>query len=398
MTPSRKLGELMADGSFRRKLLFLCASHTLLHVYTNLPLALLPVLIGEYGLSIFLASLIVAVPRVFSLIFSIPSGLLTDRLGHTKLISFSLFLNALAGSLIFLSPNVEVAVLGFSIIALASTFYHPPALSATSNISPSGFLSRALGFHGASGTFGISLGPITLGFILNWLEWRYIYLIWIVPIFLVATVALFVDIDEHLSEGFDHRRKKHLTTPLKDVLSVSFLSFLLLMLLSSAAGGTISTYFTTYLTENRGLDAGLASIIFGLSPLIGLTSVIIGGYAGDKLGWRRSLTLTISTVITALFFMFVSTSTAQTVLFYIVYGFFNIMTMPITTSLVAKITPQKSRGTAFSLQFIPESVIGIAMPVILGVLINLLEIGIIFPIAIILFVIVLFIAQILKVE
>jgi len=370
----------MTDGSFQRKLLFLCTSHTLLHVYTNLPLALLPVLIGEYGLSILLASLIVAIPRVFSLIFSIPSGLLTDRLGHTKLISFSLFLNVIAGSLIFLSPNVEVAVLGFSIIALASTFYHPPALSATSNISPSGFLSRALGF------------------ILNWLEWRYIYLIWIIPMFLVATVALFVDIDEHLSEGFDHRRKKHVTTPLKEVLSVSFLSFLLLMLFSSAAGGTISTYFTTYLTENRGLDAGLASIIFGLSPLIGLTSVIIGGYAGDKLGWRRSLTLTVSTVITALFLMFVSTSTTQTVLFYIVYGFFNIMTMPITTSLVAKITPQKSRGTAFSLQFIPESVIGIAMPVILGVLISLLEIGIIFPIAIIFFVIVLFITQILKIE
>ncbi len=388
----------MAEGKFQRKLLFLCGSHTLLHVYTNLPLALLPILIDEYGLSILLAGIVVSIPRAFSLVFSVPSGLLADRLGHTKLISFSLFLDVLAASLIFLFPNVEIDVLGFSLIALASTFYHPPALSATSNISPSDFLTRALGFHGASGTLGISLGPITLGFVLGWREWRYVYLIWIAPIFFIAAAGFFVNIDDHLNEGHDKRKKKRLTTPLKDVLSVNFLSFLLLMLFASAASGTISTYLTTYLTESKGLHASLASIVFGLSPLIGLASVIIGGYAGDKLGWRRSLTLAISTVTIALFLMFVSTSIMQTVLFYFVYGFFNIMTMPIMTSLVAKIIPQKSRGTAYSLQFIPESVIGIVLPIMLGVLINLFKIWIIFPIAIVFFIIVLIVTQTLEIQ
>ncbi|MFB0522326.1 MAG: MFS transporter [Candidatus Bathyarchaeia archaeon] len=388
----------MVKGNFQLNLLFLCASHTLLHVYTNLPLALLPILINEYELSILIASIIVSIPRAFSLVFSVPSGLLADRLGHTKLISFSLFLEVFAASLILLFPSVRTIVLCFSLTALASTFYHPPALSATSNISPSDFLSRGLGFHGASGTFGISLGPITLGLVLNWLEWRYVYLIWIAPIFVIAVTAFFVNIDEPLNGGHDERKGKSLTTPLKDVLSVTFLAFLLLMLFRNAAGGTISTYLTTFLTESKGLDASLASIIFGLSPLIGLASVIVGGYAGDKLGWKRSFTLIISTVTIALFCMFVSTSTIQTVLFYLVYGFFNIMTMPITTSLVAKIIPQKSRGTAYSLQFIPMSIVGIVMPIILGILINLLEIWKIFPIAIAFYIIVLVISQILKMQ
>ncbi len=389
-------GVFMIREDFKPRLLFLCASHTLLHVYTNLPLALLPILISEYGLSIVIASIIVSIPRVFSLVFSIPSGLLADRLGHTKLISFSLFLQVLAASLILLFPTVEAIVLCFSLTALASTFYHPPALSTTTNIIPSDFLSRGLGFHGASGTLGIALGPITLGLILSWFEWRYVYLIWAVPIFVIAVVALFVNMNESSPVEDSETKGKGLTTPLKDVLSVTFLSFLLLMLFRSAAGGTISTYLTTYLTESKGLDASLASIIFGLSPLIGLASVIIGGYAGDKFGWKRSLTLIISTVSVALFCMFVSTSTIQTVLFYLVYGFFNIMTMPITTSLVAKIIPPKSRGTAYSLQFIPMSIIGIVMPIMLGVLINLLEIWIIFPIAIVFYIIALVITQVLK--
>ncbi len=388
----------MEKTAFQLKLLFLCISHTLLHVYTNLPLALLPILIGEYELSIIQASIIVSIPQAVSLVFSVPSGLFADRLGHTKLISFSLFLNVLAVFLLFFIQDIEIVVLSFSLIALASTFYHPSALSATSNISPSEFLSRALGFHGASGTFGISLGPITLGLVLNWLGWRFIYLIWAGPIFLIAVTALFVNVDEDRDEDSEERKKKRLTTPLRDVMSTTFLSLISLMLFASAASGTISTYLTTYLTESKGLDAGLASIVFGLSPLIGLTSVIVGGYVGDKIGWRKSLTLIVSTVTIALFLMFISTSTAQTVSFYLVYGFFNIMTMPITTSLVAKIVPEKSRGTAYSLQFIPESIIGMVMPIVLGVLINLFEIWIIFPTATIFFVIVLFVTQIIRID
>ena len=385
----------MVKGDFKLRLLFLCASHTLLHVYSNIPLALLPILINEYGLSILIVGAIVSIPRAFSLVFSVPSGLLADRLGHTKLISFSLFLDVIAASLILLFPSVEAVVLCFSLTALASTFYHPPALSATTDILPTDFRSRGLGFHGASGTFGFSLGPITLGLVLSWLEWRYVYLVWIVPIFAIAVIAFFVNISEHSHEEHDESKGKSLTAPLKDVLSVTFLSLLLLMLFRSAAGGTISTYFTTYLTESRGLDVGLASIVFGLSPLIGLTSAIMGGYVGDRLGWKKSLTSIISTVTVALFCVFVSTSAIQIVLFYLVYGFFSTMTMPITTSLVAKIVPSKSRGTAYSLQFLPMSITGIVMPIILSILISLFEIWIIFPIAIVFYIIVLIITQIL---
>jgi sugar phosphate permease len=102
-------------------------------------------------------------------------------------------------------------------------------------------------------------------------------------------------------------------------------------------------------------------------------------------------------VTIALFFMFISISTIQTVLFYLIYSFFNIMTMPITSSIVAKITPRQSRGTAYSLEFIPMTIIGIVMPIILGTLMNFLEIWIIFPIAITFYIIVLTITQILKV-
>jgi FSR family fosmidomycin resistance protein-like MFS transporter len=388
--------ELSVKTDFRSKLLFLCTSHTLLHVYTNLPLALLPILIKEYNLSILAASIVVSIPRVFSLVFSIPSGLLADRLTHSRLIALSLFLQVFAVLIIIGFPSLHLLILCFSIIALSSALYHPSALSATGNISPPDFTSRGFGFHGASGTLGISLGPLTLGLLLNWFEWRFTYLIWITPILAVAIIALFVKLDR-IPLTRDEEAKKGLTAPLRGVMSVAFMSFLLLMLFSSLAGGTISTYLTTYLTESKGLDASLASIVFGLNPLIGLTSVIVGGYGGDKLGWRKSLMLIVLTATGALFLMFISASAIQTVLFYLIYGFFNIMTMPITTSMVSKIVPHKSRGTAYSLQFIPESITGVMMPIALGVLIESSGIWIIFPAAMVFYFVVLAIVQVLRV-
>jgi len=192
------------------------------------------------------------------------------------------------------------------------------------------------------------------------------------------------------------RPTKSITATLKEVLTATFLSLLLLMLIRSAAGTTISTYIATYLTESKGLDVGLASIVFGLSPLIGIVSPIIGGYVGDRLSWKKAFTFLFIIVILALFGVFLSEAMILTIVFYLGFGFFGRMTMPIRNSLVSKIVPQKARGTAYSLQFIPMSVIGIVMPILLSIVIDLYDLWVIFPIAIIFYTIALIYTQTLQ--
>ena len=74
------------------------------------------------------------------------------------------------------------------------------------------------------------------------------------------------------------------------------------------------------------------------------------------------------------------------------------MSMPISSSLVANIIPSGARGTAYSIYFIPMSLIGIAMPIILSFLIGIFNISVIFPIAIILYLTSLIIVQLLKIN
>lgn len=374
-------------SGFKFKLAFLCFSHTLLHVYTELPLALIPILRNEYELSFFIISLIVAIPRLSSLIFSIPSGVIADRFGATKIISFSLLLEFLAGIIILSTNSIEFIVLAFSLTSIASTIYHPPALSAAANILPQSFRSRGMGFHGASGTLGVAIGPLTLGLVLNILGWKYAYLIWIIPILFSIIVSMSVRIDFNVTHNNITVSNNSVQSSLKEVLSSVFIMFLVIMLFRDAAGTSISTYITSFFTYERGFDPAIASIIFGLSPLMGLLSNIIGGFVGDRFGLKSSFTFILSMLILSIAGLFLSPYNHLIVLFYLTYGFFSSMTMPITSSLVAHIVKPEYRGTAYSLEFVPMSLIGIFMPILLSLLITIYGLTIIFVVAILLYLI-----------
>jgi FSR family fosmidomycin resistance protein-like MFS transporter len=372
-------------SDFKFKLAFLCFSHTLLHVYTELPLALLPILRNEYELSFFMVSLIVSIPRLSSLLFSVPSGLIADRFGATKIISISLTLILISGVIILITDSIELIILAFSLASIASTLYHPPALSVAANILPQSFLGRGMGFHGASGTLGVALGPLTLGIVLNLFGWKYTYLVWIVPILISVIVSIYVDLHFHSEinikrnfEGDGHSRGKS-NNSLRDVLGGVFLLFLIILLFTNAAGSSISTYITSYFTYERGFDPALASIVYGLSPLMGLISNLAGGIVCDKLGVRYSYTLVLLLLISSVAGIFLSPINSIMVLIYLIYGFSSSMSMPVTSSIVAMLVKPEYRGTAYSLEFIPMNLVGIFMPILLSFFISTYGLSIIFP-------------------
>jgi len=349
----------------------------------------------EFNLSVFQAGLLVSIPRFIQLLMSLPSGLIADRFNARKLISTSLFLEGLAGLLIYLYPSIWSLFVGFTLIALSSTFYHPPALSATTSVLPENYRGRGLGLHGACGTLGVSLGPITLGLILHWLGWKFVFAFWLIPIFIVAISALLLKFN--LKHSVESEAVRSISTPLRSILSFTFISLLIFISVRTAASSSISTFMTTYLSMGKGIDPGTASIIFGLSPLIGLVGSILGGFLGDKLGWRRSFTIIFISISLTLTMIFLSPAPFLIVIFYLAYGLFNAMTMPISSSLVAFIIPPEARGTAYSAFFMPVSISGIVMPIIASLLVDLFGIWIIFPISILLFILCLIIVQIIKI-
>jgi len=350
---------------------------------------------SKFNLSAFQAGLLVSIPRFLQLFLSIPSGLLADRLNAGKLISISLILEGMAGLIIFLYPSIASLFVGFSLIAISSTLYHPPALSAAVGVLPEDFRSRGLGLHGACGTLGVALGPISLGFVLTWFDWKFTYAFWLIPIFLIAFLIMLLNFKFEVHE--ERMSQKSVSEPLKSIFTLTFISLLLFISIRTAASSSISTFMTTYLTIGKGISPSIASVIFGLSPLIGLIGSLIGGFLGDKLGWRKAFTVIFIFILITLTILLLAPSSILVVIFYLTYGILNTMTMPISSSLVAKIIPSGARGTAYSTYFIPISISGILMPIITSLFVDLFGIWIIFPMSIALYICTLILVQIIKI-
>jgi MFS family permease len=129
----------------------------------------------------------------------------------------------------------------------------------------------------------------------------------------------------------------------------------------------------------------LASIVFGLSPLMGLISNLAGGIVCDKLGVRYSYMLVLLLLIFSVAGISLSPINSIVVLMYLIYGFSSSMSMPVTSSIVARLVNPEYRGTAYSLEFIPMNLVGIFMPVLLSFFISIYGLNVIFPAAFMLY-------------
>jgi len=347
-------------------------------------LALIPVFMSEFGLSIFESGLLASIPLAISISFSVPYGFLTDRISPRKLIAASLLLAGFSGLVLSRADDFHTLLLPLIFIPLSSTLYHPPALSIVSELLPENQRSRALGIHGAGGTTGVAIGPITLGLVMGSSGWRFAYLIWVLPI-LISSLSLLMlpkaaNIANHEpKQEADLRVQDEHQRPKTSILG--YLVLLTAMSINGIGGQSISTYMTTYLVLNRGLTESTASLVYGLSSFVGILGSLAGGYIADIIGGKRWMTIAYLVGLIVHIGVWLGPLWAL-VTIYLVGGFFSGSIMGPSSSLVAEFSPRQRRGLAYTIFMVSFSFMGAIAPMIAATIIESYEINALFPLAI----------------
>jgi MFS family permease len=253
----------------------ICSTHLSIELYFLTHVALLPVFIEEFHLSLPEAALLATAPTILSLAANLPSGFAADRLNVKPILLFCLLLEALGGFIAGQSTNVYLLVLGITLIRVASPFYHNSALASVSQLFARERINRAMGYHNAFGSIGTSVGSLAVSAILLTLSWRWAYLIW-VPLLLAW--ALVVSRTSFTPKELDPSDNAHTELETRTELEVprrrrlrlragfltfSFSAFLVAMSLWQAGLSVVSTFATTYFVQERGLSKPVASLIFG---------------------------------------------------------------------------------------------------------------------------------------
>lgn len=366
--------------------LFVCTiTHTFVHVFSFMHLALMPVFMSEFGLSIFELGLLASIPLAISILISIPYGFLTDRIGPRNLIAASLLLSGFSGLALTQAGDLVTLLLSLILIPLSSTLYHPPTLAVVSELFPPNQRNRVLGIHGAGGTSGVAIGPISLGIVMGTLGWRFAYVMWVIPI-LVSTLFL-LKLPKATKTTYHNPEEAGGSEILKEnkgprTPRFGYLVLLIAMSINGIGGQSVSTYMTSYLVSHRGFAESMASLVYGLNSFVGILGSVSGGYLAERFGGKRWMTIAYVAGLFVLTGVWLGPMWFL-ILIYLSGGFFGASTMGPSSSLVAEFSPRERRGLAYTMFMVSFSLMGAVSPLIAAKIIELYEIQALFPFAIV---------------
>ncbi len=362
------MGEPKKDGYrglLSYGLVVMTLTHTLTHVFQQMHPALYPVLKAEFALTNQQVGLISSIPSLAAAVLSIPAGMATDKLGTKKVILFSNVVAAAGALTAGFAQNQWMFILAVSFIFVSTTFYHPASYSFTSFLFEHKDRSKALGIHGAGGTLGMALGPISISVLVGLLAfgWRQVYLVWMIPLVISVLMVYFIkyvptqDAEVKPGEGKP-------TGQAEKLLSANLLLFLVFGALRTVAASMTITFLSLWLVNTRGVDLALASLVFGASSLMGIVAAPIGGVFASRYGEKRWIVYTLVVAYACFALAFLIPSIWAFAVFYLGYGFFNLLGMAANSAITAKLSPSRQRGMGFALYFLPGSIMGAFAPMI----------------------------------
>jgi MFS family permease len=359
----------------------ICFTHMFLEVYLMIQVALIPVYIKEFQLSLLEASLVATVPSIVQLLMNVPSGFITDRFNPKHLLFASMMIEGISALALSQTNSFWTLVLAMSVLKISSPVYHIAGLSQISRSVEQNRMSRSIGFHNALGGLGVAIGLLTLTVSLPTIGWRGAYLAWAFPVLVWGFIILGFLKVERSSEKKVAETGSSLSRMVV-LLSGAFVIFLAATGLREVGNTVTTTYMTTYLVQFRGLSETTASLIFGLGPFMGVMGSLSGGLIGEKMDPKKALSLAILGCAISLALLGATSQLFLLAGLYVVYSFFsNSIWVPMNT-MVADISPSKDRGLSYSIYFFSEGLIASIAPTAAAAVIGLYDIWYIIPFSI----------------
>ncbi len=345
-------------------LIVMAFTHTLTHVFAGIAPTLYPEFIIEFGLTNQDLGLIASIPSLCSALLSIPIGLLADRIGAKKMILISIAVAITGAVLAFSATSPFTLILGLSLLIVNTTIYHPASYSFTTFLFKPKDRPKALGIHGAGGTLGMTLGPVSLTLLIGSLafNWRQVYLFWVAPLILGSVAVQFIKYIP--SEDISTKSKEENKGQTTKLLTKGMLMFLAFVAVRSMGMSMNSAFMNVWLADSKGWDLAFRGIITASNTMMGLVAAPVGGILAARYGEKRWTVWTLIAAYICYALAYLLPWNATFIVFYIGYGLFFFMGMASNSAIMAKLSPSGQRGLGFALYFLPGSVMGAIAPMI----------------------------------
>lgn len=248
--------------------------------------AVLPVIAltaRDLGGSLAMASLVVALIGVGSLVSNIPSSMITIKFGERTAITWASLVSACALLLAMFAVNLAVLSLAMLLVGFANAVFSLARQSYLTAAVPIQMRARALSTLGGSARIGIFIGPFIGAGAIHVFGIHAAYAVGAVAAAVAGLIAIFsTDLVAHTP----HDRPNHSSASLPKILSSYRRVFLTVgtgVILISAVRASRQVVIPLW-AEHLGLSPSATSLIYGLSGAIDMAVFYPAGKVMDRRG------------------------------------------------------------------------------------------------------------------
>lgn len=329
----------------RRIITYTSAAHSLIHILEWTYAALLIKISLEFDIGFLLLG---ALGNVFAYTFgfgALPSGLLTDRLGSSRVLYICMVGSGLSAVLVGISQTTLMLGIALALLGLAMGLYHPAGIALIAQrVRQRGM---ALGLHGVSGNLGIAFTPLLAGGLAFAFDWRAAY-------FFLAAVAVALGVLlRYVSLAGETQRAEAGQLPVQpSQRSSNPLVPLILIYSVFVLNGFVYSASRTFLPTHISSDGSeaMGDFLATLALLMGAVGQYMGGSLSQRFPLERLAPLMAIVVVPCLIGMGTA-SGAPLVVASGAFVLFSFGSQPIYTGLIADYTPGRLLGRSYGITF-----------------------------------------------
>lgn len=285
----------------------------------------------------------------------IPVGLLMDRFGARKLLTFASLICAIGAFAFSFSFDFSIAAVGRFLMGVGSAFGFVGMVYVCSHFFPQKKMAMLVGIGNSIGMLGAvgAEGPLSL--FVGRFGWR-IIVQFFGCIGLIIAFFIFLFIQREKQEDKNKQVKiatKHLISNLKTVCinRRSWLNGMIALLIYTTTGGFASLWGIPFLIQNYGMKKELAGFIVSMVFVGWIVGGPIIGILSDHIKRRKPMLIlaTILTLISIVPIIYIENLPVW-VLFSLLFcvGFFSSGQL-LSFSLAIEVNPYKAKGTSIAL-------------------------------------------------
>jgi len=265
------------------------AAHMTEHLFNGVIVVVLPIITTSLGLSLAQAGALASARTLLAGVGSFPSGFLADLAGRRNLLlGLCISIIGFATFGLSVSSNFAMLMVYMALGGFGGGGFHPQSLAILS-AKYREQKAFALGVHDSSANLGEVIGPLALGFLLNFFDWRTSLQIWAIPGLTIGLLYAAFGSEGNLAapRARDYRRALW-----EDVIKNKAVFGLVAVSTLRAMGQTaLAVFLPLYLSLHLKLSAGVVAAYMSILFLFAGIAPAFVGWISDRFGYKSLIIL-----------------------------------------------------------------------------------------------------------